>query len=207
MPPIPLYEGTRPYQTIPFQWSLHAIADDGVLVHRAFLADGGEDPRRRFAETLIDALGELPMRRSSSIRLRADAAQALAAQFPDLGRGDQRHHRPPGGPAAGRARRRSTFPNFSSATRSSRLRRRCAPVSATTISALSPTAWRRRAPSCSWPPASSRLRGQVNSAPGRAACLLPARYPGHGRGASRADPSRQRDPNYPRTDRIPYLTP
>jgi hypothetical protein len=24
MPPIPLYEGTRPYQTIPFQWSLHA---------------------------------------------------------------------------------------------------------------------------------------------------------------------------------------
>ena len=25
MPPIPLYEGTRPYQTIPFQWSLHAV--------------------------------------------------------------------------------------------------------------------------------------------------------------------------------------
>ncbi len=25
MPPIPLYEGTRPYQTIPFQWSLHTI--------------------------------------------------------------------------------------------------------------------------------------------------------------------------------------
>jgi hypothetical protein len=41
MPPIPLYEGTRPYQTLPFQWSLHAIAEDGVLHHREFLADGG----------------------------------------------------------------------------------------------------------------------------------------------------------------------
>jgi hypothetical protein len=52
MPPIPLYEGTRPYQTIPFQWSLHSIAADGILRHREFLADGDGDPRRRFAETL-----------------------------------------------------------------------------------------------------------------------------------------------------------
>jgi hypothetical protein len=56
MPPIPLYEGTRPYQTIPFQWSLHVIDADGVLHHRGFLAKGGDDPRRRFAETLIEAL-------------------------------------------------------------------------------------------------------------------------------------------------------
>ena len=56
MPPIPLYEGTRPYQTIPFQWSLHVAADDGVLHHREFLADGDGDPRRQFAETLIEAL-------------------------------------------------------------------------------------------------------------------------------------------------------
>ena len=50
MPPIPLYEGTRPYQTIPFQWSLHAITEDGDLRHREFLADGDGDPRRRFAK-------------------------------------------------------------------------------------------------------------------------------------------------------------
>ena len=56
MPPIPLYEGTRPYQTIPFQWSLHTIAGDGALSHREFLAEGDEDPRRRFAESLIEAL-------------------------------------------------------------------------------------------------------------------------------------------------------
>lgn len=56
MPPIPLYEGTRPYQTIPFQWSLHATDADGVLHHREFLAKGGGDPRRRVAEMLIEAL-------------------------------------------------------------------------------------------------------------------------------------------------------
>jgi Domain of unknown function(DUF2779) len=51
MPPIPLYEGTRPYQTIPFQWSLHAETADGVLHHQEFLAESSGDPRRRFAET------------------------------------------------------------------------------------------------------------------------------------------------------------
>ena len=56
MPPIPLYEGTRPYQTIPFQWSLYTTTGDGTLCHREFLAEGDEDPRRRFAETLIEAL-------------------------------------------------------------------------------------------------------------------------------------------------------
>jgi len=43
------------YQTIPFQRSLHAIDGDGVPHDREFLADGGDDPRRRFAETLIEA--------------------------------------------------------------------------------------------------------------------------------------------------------
>ena len=53
MPPIPLYEGTRPYQTIAFQWSLHTIGGDGALSHREFLAQGDKDPRRRFAELRI----------------------------------------------------------------------------------------------------------------------------------------------------------
>jgi predicted RecB family nuclease len=84
MPPIPLYEGTRPYQTIPFQWSLHTIDGDGVLGHKEFLADGGNDPRRPFAETLVDALAcsDDPIIVYSAYeqtRLRE-----LAADFPDL---------------------------------------------------------------------------------------------------------------------------
>ncbi len=43
------------YQTVPIQWSLYAIDGDGVPHHREFLADGGDNPRRRFAQTLIEA--------------------------------------------------------------------------------------------------------------------------------------------------------
>ena len=52
-PAIPLYEGTCPYQVIPFQWSLHVIDEIGQLSHRDFLATGDADPRRPFAESLM----------------------------------------------------------------------------------------------------------------------------------------------------------
>jgi hypothetical protein len=62
-PLIPLYLGTSPGQRIPFQWSLHTVNGRGALEHAAFLADGKNDPRLEFAETLIDALadGEEPV--------------------------------------------------------------------------------------------------------------------------------------------------
>jgi Domain of unknown function(DUF2779) len=84
MPPIPLYEGTRPYQTIPFQWSLHTVDGDGVLNHREFLADGVNDPRRQFAETLIDALAcsDDPVIVYSAYE--QTRIIDLAADFPDL---------------------------------------------------------------------------------------------------------------------------
>lgn len=53
---IPLYPGTRPYQAIPFQWSLHHLDSDGAIEHKEFLAEPDTDPRRPFAETLIKAL-------------------------------------------------------------------------------------------------------------------------------------------------------
>ncbi len=56
MPPIPLYEGTRPYQTLPFQWSLHIDDGSDDLRHLEFLADGKSDPRWEFAESLIAAV-------------------------------------------------------------------------------------------------------------------------------------------------------
>src|SRR5262249_19716476 len=78
------YEGTRPYQTIPFQWSLHAITADGVLRHREFLADGDGDPRRLFAETLVEALDAF----DAPIIVYSGYEQArgteLAAEFADL---------------------------------------------------------------------------------------------------------------------------
>ena len=84
MPAIPLYPGTRPYQAIPFQWSLHTLDADGALGHRAFLAAGDGDPRRAFAETLIEAVGtgEFPTVVYSSYE--ATRLNDLADHFPDL---------------------------------------------------------------------------------------------------------------------------
>ena len=52
MPIFPPFDGTRPYQQIPFQYSLHIEHDDGTLEHREFLGNGVDDPRRSLAEQL-----------------------------------------------------------------------------------------------------------------------------------------------------------
>jgi predicted RecB family nuclease len=56
-PAIPQYAGTRPYQTIPFQWSDHILNEDGKLEHREYLCNENKDPREEFTQTLLDALG------------------------------------------------------------------------------------------------------------------------------------------------------
>jgi predicted RecB family nuclease len=84
MPPIPLYEGTRPYQTIPFQWSLHVIDSGGLLHHSEFLAEGDDDPRRQFAETLIEALAASNAPILVYSAYEQTRLKQLACELPDL---------------------------------------------------------------------------------------------------------------------------
>jgi hypothetical protein len=56
-PALPLHPGTRPYDTIPVQWSDHTLQHDGTLQHREYLHDGSGDPRRDFANSLLGTLG------------------------------------------------------------------------------------------------------------------------------------------------------
>ena len=56
-PAIPRYQGTHPYQAIPFQWSDHVLYEDGELDHREYLCNEDRDPREEFTQTLLDALG------------------------------------------------------------------------------------------------------------------------------------------------------
>ncbi|MDA0771100.1 MAG: DUF2779 domain-containing protein [Chloroflexi bacterium] len=56
-PVLPAYPGTRPYQIIPFQWSLHRLDAAGNLSHTEFLQEGHEDPREMVATSLLDAIG------------------------------------------------------------------------------------------------------------------------------------------------------
>ena len=54
---VPIWKGTRPYQMIPFQFSLHRLGRNGKLESQAFLDLSGGDPSRSFAESLIAACG------------------------------------------------------------------------------------------------------------------------------------------------------
>jgi hypothetical protein len=83
-PAVPLYPGTRPYERVPFQWSLHHLERDGILTHREFLADGGVDPRRAFAAALVAAVGgsSAPIAVYSSFE--DEVLGELADALPDL---------------------------------------------------------------------------------------------------------------------------
>jgi len=55
---IPVYDGTSPYQNIPFQFSLHVITKPGAMVeHYAYLAASGDDPRPAFLSELKKSIG------------------------------------------------------------------------------------------------------------------------------------------------------
>jgi hypothetical protein len=56
-PAIPRYAGTRCYDAIPFQFSMHTEDDGGNVSHHEFLWTETSDPRRPLAEALLHALG------------------------------------------------------------------------------------------------------------------------------------------------------
>jgi len=58
-PAIPVYDGTGPYEAVPFQFSLHVQQAPGVEPqHFMYLAEGTADPRREFMERLQAVLGD-----------------------------------------------------------------------------------------------------------------------------------------------------
>ena len=61
-PAIPVLDGTRPYQQVPFQYSLHILEEDGKLTHKEFLANpkdfsNGENPLKQMIEQLKKDFG------------------------------------------------------------------------------------------------------------------------------------------------------
>jgi len=87
-PAIPIWAGTRPYQTLPFQWSCHIEqspdpADDSVLEHAEFLDLSGAPPMRALAESLIRTLRTTgPVLTYTGYE--RGVIEGLAAMFPDL---------------------------------------------------------------------------------------------------------------------------
>jgi len=82
-PALPLFRGTRPYQVIPFQWSLRTLEESGRLSHRDFLHDEQDDPRRAFAESLLRAVGAVGRILVYS-GFEAARLRDLACSYPEL---------------------------------------------------------------------------------------------------------------------------
>lgn len=84
-PVVPVFSGTKPYQQIPFQYSLHYIeCEGGVLLHKEFLAESGENPMRAIAESLCN---DIPMDVCVTAYNKAfecSRIKELAELFPDL---------------------------------------------------------------------------------------------------------------------------
>lgn len=55
---VPRFPATRPYQAIPVQWSNHIELESGDIIHHQFLHSDPTEPRKRWAEALIESLGE-----------------------------------------------------------------------------------------------------------------------------------------------------
>lgn len=84
-PVIPEYVGTRPYQQIPFQYSLHIIEyEGGPLIHKEFLAESGEDPRRAIAESLCNDIPVGSCVLAYNMGFEKGRIHELANTFPDL---------------------------------------------------------------------------------------------------------------------------
>jgi hypothetical protein len=54
---VPMFDKSRPYQNIPFQYSLHVVQADKTTTHFSFLAEGKNDPRLDFLASLKKVLG------------------------------------------------------------------------------------------------------------------------------------------------------
>lgn len=83
---IPEINGTKPYQQLPFQYSLHIIKEEGAEIeHREFLADiNDKDLIRHFAESLIK---DIPDNGSVIIYNKAFEParnREIAKMYPDL---------------------------------------------------------------------------------------------------------------------------
>ena len=82
---IPQHPGTKPYQQIPFQYSLHYIEyPGGPLLHKEFLAVSGEDPRRAIAESLCRDIPANVCVTAYNKGFECGRIKELAETFPDL---------------------------------------------------------------------------------------------------------------------------
>lgn len=83
--PIPLYDRVKPYEQVPFQYSLHyEEKENGELKHTEFLAEPGTDPRRKLAEQLVKDIPKDVCTLTYNKSFEQGRIRRLAEIYPDL---------------------------------------------------------------------------------------------------------------------------
>jgi hypothetical protein len=78
-PAIPRYNGCRPFQQIPFQFSVHILQNlESEKIHKEFLYDSSDDPRSALIPQLLEACGEQGSIVAYYGKFEADRIQELA---------------------------------------------------------------------------------------------------------------------------------
>ncbi len=85
---VPRFDNLRPYEQIPFQFSLHIVRKEGgEAEHIEFLAESGYDPRRQLAEKLVAVMGKEGTILAYNQSFEKSVIKRLAENFEDLGEG------------------------------------------------------------------------------------------------------------------------
>lgn len=83
MPGLPLYDGSRPYQQIPFQISIHVQATPGAKPsHFDYLGDGKTDPRPGLISFMLKNIGPKGTLLAYNASFEASRIKELAENFP-----------------------------------------------------------------------------------------------------------------------------
>lgn len=80
---VPAWKGTRPFQQLPFQFSLHVLAADGALDHHGFLDLSGADPSLACAVDLIRLCGKKGPVFAYNAGFESRVIRELAARYPE----------------------------------------------------------------------------------------------------------------------------
>ena len=91
--PVPMFDDSRPYQQIPFQYSLHIQYEKGgELEHREFLGDPTKDPRRALCEQMCHDIPKDACVLVYNESFEKTRIREMAADLPDLAEDLMRIH-------------------------------------------------------------------------------------------------------------------
>lgn len=87
-PAIPLYDGSRPYQKVPFQYSIHYLEKEGSKPkHHEYLAEPNTDPRREIAKRLVEQIPKKACVLAFNMSFEKSVLNSLKAWFPEFSKG------------------------------------------------------------------------------------------------------------------------